>query len=391
MGTDSRPSSVEAVLEPEALDDLIRAVEKRGFQVFGPVIRDGAIDWRPISNSQDLPAGRTANQSPGAYRLEDRNDAKRFGFAAGPSSLKRFLHEPEVRVFSAESNGNPFRVLEDGDQVPRRAFLGVRACDLAALKILDRVLLEDRYPDGHYQRRRESVFLVAVNCTDPSGVCFCESLDTGPRATAGFDLALTEVTAGGRECLFAESGTACGKEVLAEIPHSPPNKEARAAVKSAMAAARQKMGRRLETAGLKQAFYDNFEHPEWERIAARCFGCGNCTQVCPTCFCITFEDTSEVDGSRAERWRRWDSCFTLNHSYIHGGSVRQSPKSRYRQWVTHKLAAWEDQFGMSGCVGCGRCIAWCPAGIDITETAATIGRSAAPNINYVPVATESET
>ena len=390
MGTDSRPHGVEAVLEPQALDDLICALEKRGFQVLGPIIRDAAIDWQPIGSSKDIAAGWTANQSPGSYRLERRNDSKRFGFAAGPSSLKRFLHEPDVRTFSVESNGNPFHVLEDTDQPPRRAFLGVRACDLAALKILDRVLLEDRYPDGHYQRRRESVFLVAVNCTDPASVCFCDSMDTGPRATSGFDLALTEISCGHLDCLLAEAGTDRGKEVLAGIPHSPSNKEVRAAAKAAMTAARQQISRRLETVGLKQALYDNFEHPEWERVAARCLGCANCTQVCPTCFCITFEDTSGIDGKRAERWRRWDSCFTLSHSYIHGGSVRQSAKARYRQWVTHKLAAWEDQFGTSGCVGCGRCIAWCPAGIDITETASIIGRSAAPNINYVPVTTESE-
>src|ERR1017187_8328792 len=198
MGTDSRPHPVEAVIDLKTLDELIHALEQRGYEVLGPAIRDAAIDWQPIAGIDDLPGGWTANQSPGRYRLERRNDAKRFGFAAGPSSLKRFLHEPEVRVFSVEQNGGPFRVIEDADAPPRRAFLGVRACDLAALKILDRVLLEDRYPDGHYQRRRESTFLVAVNCTDPSGVCFCDSMSTGPRAGAGFDLALTEVSAGGR-------------------------------------------------------------------------------------------------------------------------------------------------------------------------------------------------
>jgi ferredoxin len=391
MGTDSRPHPVEAVIELKTLDELIRALERRGYQVLGPVIRDAAIDWQPVSGIGDLPAGWTANQSPGRYRLERRNDAKRFGFAAGPSSLKRFLHAPEVRVFSAESDGGAFHVIEDADTPPRRAFLGVRPCDLAAVRILDRVLLEDRYPDGHYRRRRESTFLVAVNCTDPSGVCFCDSMSAGPRATSGFDLALTEISANGRDCFFVEAASDGGKEVLEEIEHSPPAKEFRAAVKSAMAAARERMGRRLETNGLKQALYGNFEHPEWERTAARCLGCANCTQVCPTCFCITFEDTSDIDGSRAERQRKWDSCFTLSHSYIHGGSVRQSGKARYRQWVTHKLAAWEDQYGMCGCVGCGRCIAWCPAGIDITETAAAIGRNAAPNIDYVPVPMESAT
>jgi Fe-S oxidoreductase len=94
--------------------------------------------------------------------------------------------------------------------------------------------------------------------------------------------------------------------------------------------------------------------------------------VCPTCFCTTVEDVSDVTGDHAERWRRWDSCFTLGFSYIHGGSIRNSGKARYRQWMTHKLASWIDQFGTSGCVGCGRCITWCPVGIDITEEARAI-------------------
>jgi ferredoxin len=377
MGKDSRSHPVEAVIETKTLDELIRALERRSYQVLGPVIRDAAIDWGPIQTVQDLPGGWTASQSPGAYRIERRADAKLFGYAAGPSTLKRFLHEPETRVFSVESNGQPFHVIEDSSPPVRRAFVGVRPCDLAALAILDRVLLHDRFPDALYARRRESIFLVAVNCTDPSGVCFCDSMGTGPRAGAGFDLSLTEVTAGGRECLLVEAASERGVEVLNEMEHSPSNKEVREAARAALDAARKRMGRHLAVTGLRQTLYDNLEHPEWERAAARCLGCGNCTQACPTCFCITFEDSSDIAGQRAERWRKWDSCFTLSHSYIHGGSVRQSAKSRYRQWVTHKLASWEDQFGTSGCVGCGRCITWCPVGIDITETAAAIGSASA--------------
>ena len=94
--------------------------------------------------------------------------------------------------------------------------------------------------------------------------------------------------------------------------------------------------------------------------------------VCPTCFCTTVEDHSDLAGETAERVRSWDSCFTLDFSYVHGGSVRTETQSRYRQWMTHKLASWIDQFGTSGCVGCGRCITWCPVGIDITEEAAAI-------------------
>jgi hypothetical protein len=87
--------------------------------------------------------------------------------------------------------------------------------------------------------------------------------------------------------------------------------------------------------------------------------------VCPTCFCSTVEDTTDLSGEVATRTRVWDSCFTLGHSYIHGGSVRPTTATRYRQWLTHKLDTWWDQFGTSGCVGCGRCTTWCPAEIDL--------------------------
>jgi len=130
--------------------------------------------------------------------------------------------------------------------------------------------------------------------------------------------------------------------------------------------------RSVEREGLHELLTENFNHPRWEDVAKRCLTCGNCTMVCPTCFCTTIEDTSDLTGAHAERWRKWDSCFTQALSYIHGGSVRQSVKSRYRQWMTHKLASWTDQFGGTGCVGCGRCITWCPAGIDITEEARAI-------------------
>jgi sulfhydrogenase subunit beta (sulfur reductase) len=129
------------------------------------------------------------------------------------------------------------------------------------------------------------------------------------------------------------------------------------------------MGRTLDTEGLKDVLSRNFDSLHWEEIAKRCLSCGNCTMVCPTCFCASVEDSSDLTGQKAERVRKWDSCFSRDFSYIHGGQIRSSVMSRYRQWMTHKLGYWQDQFGSSGCVGCGRCITWCPVGIDITEEA----------------------
>ena len=138
----------------------------------------------------------------------------------------------------------------------------------------------------------------------------------------------------------------------------------------------------INQAHIKELLYRNLEHPRWEDVARRCLSCTNCTLVCPTCFCTTVEDATDLSGGHAERRRRWDSCFSMDFSYIHGGYIRPSVKARYRQWMTHKLATWIDQFGTSGCVGCGRCITWCPVGIDITAEVKAIradGMSADPD------------
>jgi formate hydrogenlyase subunit 6/NADH:ubiquinone oxidoreductase subunit I len=255
---------------------------------------------------------------------------------------------------------------------PRQAFIGVRACELAAVAIQDRVLLGESYSDAVYQARRQGIFLLAVNCTRSAPTCFCTSTRTAPPVEAGFDLALTELTGPDRHVFIVEAGSRQGAEVLAEVEHHEASPTEMLDAERAVKAAKTSISRKVNTTGLRELLYEKFEDPRWDQVAQRCLACGNCTQVCPTCFCSTVEDTSDVAGTRAERWRKWDSCFSQNFSYIHGGSVRMSPKSRYRQWLTHKFASWVDQFGSLGCVGCGRCITWCPAGIDITQEAAAL-------------------
>jgi sulfhydrogenase subunit beta (sulfur reductase) len=196
-------------------------------------------------------------------------------------------------------------------------------------------------------------------------------MGTGPRADSGFDLALTEILDGGHRFVL-EIGSEAGRALLSEVPHTPasPTDVEVALRRSEEAAAR--IERRVDTDGLPARLAATLEHPQWDDVAERCLTCANCTMVCPTCFCSTVEDTTDLTGDHAERWRRWDSCFTLEHSYVHGGPVRSSTRSRYRQWLTHKFGTWHDQFGVSGCTGCGRCIAWCPVGIDVTAELAAL-------------------
>ena len=250
--------------------------------------------------------------------------------------------------------------------------MGVRSCDLHAVAIQDRVFLGDRHVEEDYARRRADAFFVAAQCARAGGTCFCASMDTGPRARAGFDLALTEILDEAGHRFGVEVGSDRGAEVLAAVDSRPPDPDERRAPDEAEASARATMGRALDTTDLRDLLFANLEHPRWDDVADRCLSCGNCTMVCPTCFCSAVQDTTDLAGAEADRTRVWDSCFTLGHSELHGGSVRRTTRGRYRQWMTHKLAGWIDQFGTSGCVGCGRCITWCPVAIDLTEEAAAI-------------------
>jgi sulfhydrogenase subunit beta (sulfur reductase) len=369
-GTEERPrsdrvASAQLVLEAGQLAKLIETLAGQGYEVVGPTVRDGAIVYDRIESLAELPAGWTDEQEPGRYRLKRREDQALFGYAVGPQSWKKYLHPAEVRLFQAERQQGTFRILNN-ETKPRQpqAFLGVRACELAAIAVQDRVLLGDKYRDPGYGERRENVFIIAVQCTQSAATCFCASMGTGPKVSDGFDLALTEIP-GPR--FVVKAGSERGAKVLSKLETDPATEADVRECEAVVEAAAKQQTRSIDNAGIKELLYENFEHPRWDDVAARCLTCANCTMVCPTCFCTTVEDVSDVSGDHAERWRRWDSCFTLNFSYIHGGSIRSSSKARYRQWMTHKLASWIDQFGSSGCVGCGRCITWCPVGIDITE------------------------
>jgi sulfhydrogenase subunit beta (sulfur reductase) len=369
-----RPAKLKSpvIIERQDFGRLLEALRSLGYTVIGPTVRDNAVVYDEVRAVGDLPIGWGDTQDAGTYRLTDRGDGALFGFNLGPHSWKQFLHPPALRLYQAERTGSSFRVVPEPIEPPKLAFLGVRACELHAIAIQDHVFIGGPYVDPSYQARRPNVCLVAVNCGRAAGTCFCVSMETGPRATSGYDLSLTEVLAPDRHYFVAEVGTSLGAQILDRVPHREATEAELAAGEAVVAGTAAQMGRTLETTGLPELLKANLEHPRWEQVASRCLTCGNCTMVCPTCFCTTVQDVTDLAGERAERLRVWDSCFTTAFSYIAGGSIRASARSRYRQWLTHKLSTWHDQFGTSGCVGCGRCITWCPARIDLTEEAAAI-------------------
>jgi len=355
------------LIEAPHLQQLIEVLQSRGHAVLGPTLRQGDLVYDEVRSTADLPVGWLDEHEPGAFRLIQGEGQTFFGCLVGQHSWKQFLFPANLRLWQAQRQEGNWPVAAFADAEPPYAFLGVRACDLAALEVHDRTLARGRYSDPVYQGRRGQAFIVAVNCTRSAATCFCASLGTGPQAKVGFDLALTEVLEGGNHYFLVEAGTKAGTEVLDSLTHRPATEAEVAAAQGLVAGAARSQSRSLETAGLKEFLYNNFENPHWDRVVERCLTCGNCAITCPTCFCHNVQDRIDVTGEVAERWRHWEVCFSVDHSYIHGGAVRPSPRSRYRQWLTHKLATWVDQFGCLGCIGCGRCITWCPVGIDLTQ------------------------
>jgi ferredoxin len=355
------------VLDRSGVDALLAALQESGYETVGPTVRDEVISYDTIQTTEDLPIGWTDEQAPGSYRLVRRDDSRLFGHVVGPHAWKRFLSPPRAVVWEGALTPEGIESLPL-EPAPRYAFFGVRPCDLVGIEIQDRVAAgPGRVVDRAYVARREAAFVVVVNCDEPGHNCFCVSMDTGPRARSGFDIALTEVDGPAGLRYLAEIGSDAGAALLRRL-EAPPAEEAMCGtVDIALADAEGRMGRVMDTTGLKELLQSSLDHPIWAEIGERCLGCTNCTMVCPTCFCWSVEDAMDLDATRATRTLRWDSCFTLDFSFVHGGPVRESIGARYRQWFTHKLASWVDQFGSFGCVGCGRCITWCPVGIDLTE------------------------
>ena len=355
-----------SVIAPEGLADLLGALADRGYRVLGPSVRDGAIVYEDLESADDLPIGWKDVQDAGAYRLERREDEARFGYAVGPHSWKQFLFPAKIRLWHAKRGADGFEVEEEPLEQAPLALIGVRPCELHGIAIQDKVFIGGKYVDRDYAARRKDAFIVAVNCFEPAGTCFCVSMGTGPKADAGYDLALTEILDGTHRMLV-EVGSDRGAEILSGLPRRDAELADLEAAAASVARATERMGRSVDATDIRDLLARNLESPRWDEVAARCLSCTNCTLVCPTCFCSSVEDVTDLSGDEAERTRSWDSCFSVDHSYIHGGSIRPSARSRYRQWLTHKFGTWYDQFDSSGCVGCGRCIAWCPVGIDVTE------------------------
>ena len=364
------------------LGRLISLLEEGGRTVIGPGVRDGTLAYEPITSVDDLPTGWTDEQAPGRYRLRHNGGPRTFDLGPPTQGLKRYTFPPRAQLTSAErgADGEAGFVATVPDP-PRLVFIGVRACEIAGLLVQDRVLTGGPFTDEDYRARRAAALVVAVQCTRAGSTCFCASMGTGPEVTAGHDLVMTELDDG----FVVEAGSAAGSQLLAHLALAPVAPEQHASAVAGVAAAHAAQGRQVVTEGLRDRLMDQLDNPRWAEVADRCLACANCTMVCPTCFCTSVGLESDLDGSVTRMERRWDSCFTGDFARVAGGNFRPRRQDRYRQWLTHKFATWVDQFGTSGCVGCGRCITWCPVGIDVREELAAIAPPYAPTLQELPV------
>jgi ferredoxin len=366
-------------LDQSKLQSLIDLLRSEGFRVMGPTVDQQAILYDEITSVLQLPQGWSDKQSPALYQISKTpsgsQSQKYFHFNLGPHSWKKYLFPPHA-VLAGEQPSNP--QTPDPPIAQPLAIFGARACELAAIAIQDRVFLSGPYVDSDYALRRNDLFIVAVQCTTAANTCFCSSMNTGPALPnpedhpLAFDLALTELILGDQHGFLIQSGSNRGQSLVDQLQTTQATQEmldARAQTIDQLAA---NMPRSMPSGNLREPLMARLNHPHWQDIAKRCLSCANCTMVCPTCFCSSVDEVHDLVDDTIVRQRRWDSCFNPDFSHTSGAPVRNTISSRYRQWLTHKLATWHDQFDTSGCVGCGRCITWCPVGIDLTQEVAKL-------------------
>lgn len=338
--------------------------KQNGYKCLAPHYQDDSINYAEITKASELPWGYIDEQQPGYYRVTKTDTKQAFSFTLPAASVKPMLFKAKENIWKVKRNDNGKLVFEPVVEFEKIAVFGIRPCDLRGIETQDRVFMQNSYNDIRYTKRRENQFIVAMNCTSAHYNCFCITLGDAPRADKGYDLAMTEIEQG----FVTEIGSDAGRKLLnyLKVPAAS-GAQVELALAGIINAGKMQHKKLPPIKEFEAKLVESPEHPQWEDAAKRCLSCGNCTNACPTCFCHTERDNPNVLGTETFHTREWDSCFSLEHSYTHGETYHGLPKYRYRQWLTHKFATWRDQFRVKGCVGCGRCVTWCPVKIDVVD------------------------
>jgi len=351
-------------LDRNKLQKLINVLKAQGYTCVGPTVDNGDIIFQAIDSVKQLPKGIEDEQSPAHYQLKQYTHLRHFSWANGSQAIKPLTFTPHEVLWQCkrDDQGN-LSFEQQQPHIQAMAIIGIRACDLAALQLQKQHFLQQQYIDPWFKQRLESLLLIAVHCTHPSANCFCHSTGDGPLVTHNYDLALHELDQG----FVIDAASTQGQKVLDKLPTTEVNEKQLQQADEQIQLAINKQSRTLPEINIKNKLLQQLDHPHWDKIGERCLSCGNCTAVCPTCFCHQQHDNVSLADNSSTHYRQWSSCFSHNHGYMAGTHLRATSGHPYRQWLTHKFATWHDQYNRSGCVGCGRCISWCPVGIDITE------------------------
>ncbi len=320
------------------------------FTLIGPVTDDGQTEFRRIDSVRQLDmAYQSTMLSPG----------------------KVYLYKPREELFRFSLDGD-LEIREPRADDERRVIIGLHSCDTKAVLYLDKTFL-GAFHDPRYEARRNNTVIIELNCETAGKNCFCSSMGTGPylHAETGYDMQLTDF---GSEYLV-ELKTDRARSMFTVDDVRPAGRDEFVTKQEKEQRVSATFTKRIDTKGLDVLLRKNSQHRVW-RITAEeaCLSCSNCVMVCPTCFCYDITDEVSMDRKSARRLRQWDACQDAHFAEVHGGNFRGRRTARLRQFVTHKLAQ-TNQYGVYATVGCGRCITWCPTGIDLTEIAKEVQRS----------------
>jgi ferredoxin len=239
-----------------------------------------------------------------------------------------------------------------------RVIIGMRACDINALRKLDEVMVKSAYPNPYYFARRRNTIVIGLD-HEPLEDCFCRSMDTDV-VYQGFDLFLTDIGDKYFVAINSDTGYMLVKKNGAQEVSDADHVEYKRVKKKIESKFKTQVNVNI-VPGLMDL---EFESDVWKKWGDKCLSCGSCAMVCPTCYCYGVEEQVDMSFTKATKKRFLYSCNLLDFAKVAGGhNFRPEPEIRLKYRYYHQFRGFVEAFNQSLCVGCNRCGVACLAGI----------------------------